>query len=317
MNLIDRILTEPELQERPPVLVDVGAAGGVHPAWRRIARHSIGVGFEPDAREAAPLSAAQGLFRRWIYCPGLVVPAPTADGRQPLHLTRSPQCSSTLPPRPDALREWAFADFFAVTETRAFPATTLVDALTAQGLDQVDWLKCDTQGLDLGIYRSLPPAWRTRLFAAEFEPGLINAYEGEDKVADVLAAMESEPFWLANLELGRTVRGRPEMFDRVFGADKRPWIRRLAPSAPAWANLFFLRDVSREPDALDRRAHLLSWTFATLARQHGCALGVAEAGGQRFNGGLFGEMARASTRSLRWAMARGLPGWLWRRLGQT
>ena len=58
MSLLDRIFAEPELREFPPVLVDVGAAGGVHPAWRRIARYAVGVGFEPDAREAAPLGAA-------------------------------------------------------------------------------------------------------------------------------------------------------------------------------------------------------------------------------------------------------------------
>ena len=95
MRLLDRIFAEPELREQPPVLVDVGAAGGVHPLWRRIARHSIGVGFEPDARDAAALGAAQKLFRRWIFCPGVAVPAPTADGLTELHLTRSPQCSST------------------------------------------------------------------------------------------------------------------------------------------------------------------------------------------------------------------------------
>ena len=317
MSLIDRVMTEPELRDDPPVLVDVGAAGGVHPAWRRIARYSIGVGFEPDAREAAPLSAAQGLFLRWIYCPGLVVPIPTADSRQQLHLTRSPQCSSTLPPNQPALAEWAFADFFTVEETRLFPATTLMQALAAQGLARLDWLKCDTQGLDLGIFQSLPPEWRTRLLAAEFEPGLIDAYEGEDKVSDVLAAMGREPFWLANLVLGRTVRGRPEIFDRALGAGARPWVRRLAPTAPAWANMFFLRDVSREPCPLDRRAHLLSWVFATLGGQHGCALGVAEAGVQRYGDALFIELAKASTRSLRWAIARGLPGWLWRRLWRS
>src|SRR5471032_1635614 len=106
MSLLERIFAEPELRAAPPVLVDVGAAGGVHPAWRRIARFSIGVGFEPDAREAAPLGAAQREFKQWIFCPTLVVPAPPPDGRARLHLTRSPQCSSTLRPRADALSAW-------------------------------------------------------------------------------------------------------------------------------------------------------------------------------------------------------------------
>jgi FkbM family methyltransferase len=188
VNIFERVFAEPELREDPPVLVDVGAAGGVHPAWRRIARYAVGVGFEPDAREAAPLDAAQREFRRWIFCPGLAVPERPAEGTATLHLTKSPQCSSTLPPRTAALAEWSFAEFFEVTERRQFPATTLTGALAAQGITGVDWLKCDTQGLDLKLWQSLPAGWRSRVLAVEVEPGIIDAYDGEEKLGDVLAA---------------------------------------------------------------------------------------------------------------------------------
>lgn len=314
MNLIDHIFAEPELQVAPPVLVDVGAAGGAHPAWRRIARYSIGVGFEPDAREAAPLGAAQRQFKRWIFCPGLAVPAAPPGGQAALHLTRSPQCSSTLPPRAAAVGEWAFAEFFDVLETRAFPATTLPAALATQGLDRVDWLKCDTQGLDLRLFLSLPPEWRARLLAVEFEPGLTEIYEGEDRLADVLRAMSAEPFWLAELSVGRAARGRPALLAAQLGAGAARWVRRLGPAAPAWANAHFLRDPAKAGETLDRRALLLGWVFATMAGQPGHALAVAAAGTQRFGGGLFAAMTQASTRQLRWAMLRGLPAALWRRL---
>jgi len=305
---------EPELREAPPVLVDVGAAGGVNPAWRTIARHSIGVGFEPDAREAAPLDGARRLFGQWIFCPGLAVPAPPPGGRATFHLTRSPQCSSTLKPRAEALGEWAFAGFFDVEEIRSLPAVTLEAALAARGLSRVDWLKCDTQGTDLKLYLSLPKAWRARMLAVEFEPGLIDAYEGEDKLADVLSAMEAEPFWLADLRVGRTPRGRPALLARHLGAGAARWFRRLGPEAPAWANACFLRDPHAGPEFLDRRGHLLGWVFATLVGQHGHALAVADAGTSRFGGGLFAEMTASSVRRLRWAMARGVPAMLWRRL---
>jgi FkbM family methyltransferase len=317
MSLIDRIFSEPELRAAPPVLVDVGAAGGVHPAWRRIARHAIGVGFEPDAREAAPLAAAQRMFARWIFCRGLAVPAATADGRQALHLTRSPQCSSTLRPRAAALGEWAFAEFFEVTETRMLPATTIAAALAEQGIARVDWLKCDTQGLDLKLFLSLPETWRARMLAVEFEPGLIDAYEGEDRLGEVLTAMTREPFWLAELEPGRTPRGRPALLAERLGAGAVRWVRRLAPGAPAWANARYLREVGLQPETLDRRAHLLAWVFATITGEHGYALTVAAAGAQRFGGELFGAMAAASGRSLRWAMVRGIPAMIWRRVART
>jgi FkbM family methyltransferase len=314
MSLLDRIFAEPELREFPPVLVDVGAAGGVHPAWRRIARHAVGIGFEPDAREAAPLDAAQREFRRWIFCPGLAVPERPADGQATLHLTRSPQCSSTLPPRTAALAEWSFAEFFEVTERRQFPATTLVEALAAQGIAGVDWLKCDTQGLDLRLWQSLPAGWRSRVLALEVEPGIIDAYDGEEKLGDVLAALAGEPFWLAELAVGRVPRGGPVLLEKYLGARAVTWVRRLVPGAPAWANAHFLRDFGRAAEGLDRRAYLLGWVFATLAGQHGPALAVADAGTRRYGGALFDAMTAASVRSLRWAMVRGAPAMVWRRL---
>lgn len=314
MSLLDRVMREPELQSEPPVLVDVGAAGGVHPAWRRIARYAVGVGFEPDAREAAPLDAAQREFKRWIFCPGLAVPESPADGQATLHLTRSPQCSSTLPPRTAALAEWSFADFFEVTERRRFPATTLKAALVAQGIARVDWLKCDTQGLDLQLWLSLPAEWRARTLAVEVEPGIIDAYEGEEKLGDVLGALAREPFWLADLKVGRVPRGRRAVLERSLGAGAGRWVRRLAPGAPAWANAHFLRDFAQATEVLDRRAYLLGWVWATLAGQHGAALTVADAGVGRFGSGIFNAMASASARSLRWAMVRGVPAMVWRRL---
>ena len=314
MSLLERVMAEPELQAEPPVLVDVGAAGGVHPAWQKIARHAIGVGFEPDVREAAPLDAAQREFKKWIFCPGLAVPERPASGQATLHLTKSPQCSSTLKPRTTELGEWSFAEFFAVTERRAFSATTLKEALTAQGIARVDWLKCDTQGLDLKLWQSLPAEWRARTLAVEVEPGIIDAYAGEEKLGDVLAALAGEPFWLAELTVGRVPRGRPALLEKYLGTGAATWVRRLAPGAPAWANAHFLRDFARESEVLDRRAHLLGWVWATLAGQHSGALAVADAGARRFGGGFFDEMAAVSARSLRWAMVRGVPAMVARRL---
>lgn len=317
MNLLERIFAEPELRAEPPVLVDVGAAGGAHAAWRRIARFATGVGFEPDARETAALDGARKVFRNWSFVPAIAAAERPADGKAELHLTRSPQCSSTLRPRAEALGEWAFAEFFEVTETRVVAATTLVEALERRGLGRIDWLKCDTQGLDWKLWRSLPAAWRARVLAVEFEPGLIDAYEGEDKLADVLAGMAREPFWLAGLDVGRTPRGRVAEVERSAGRAAARWLRRLGPAAPAWANARFLRDVTRADEPADRRAHLLAWVLAGEAGQHGWALRVAAAGAARWGGGIFAEMEAASARALRWAMVRNLPAALWRRIGRA
>lgn len=321
LSLLDRIFSAPELVEAPPVLVDVGAAGGVAPIWRTIAKYAIGVGFEPDARDAAKLSGENAAFKKWIYCEGLVAPDVNDGTQKKFFLTRSPHCSSLLQPRNDRLQDWSFADYFIVEKMGSVPAVTLQAGLAANGLHGVDWLKCDTQGLDLSIFLSLPEDWRRRTLAVEFEPGFIDAYEGEDKLWRTLQAMEAEPFWLCDLQAGCYPRGNPVVLAEILGERMAKWLPRTVTGAPVYASVRYLRTL-RETDPhrgagvqLDRRGLLLSWVFADLVGQHTHALLVAREGMTRFNGKLFEDMLRASRWRLRRAMARRMPAWLWERFG--
>ena len=314
MSLLHRVMSEPELVAEPPVLVDVGAAGGMHRAWKALAPYSIGVSFEPDSREAPAPGAAQAGFKEWIFCPGLAVPETTSDGQQELYLTRSPQCSSTLKPDVDSLRDWSFASFFDVVESRRFPATTVMAALQARGIHRIDWLKCDTQGLDLRLFLSLPDAVKRGLISVEFEPGVIDAYRGEDPLAEVLKTMRGHPFWLSELSVVKSARASAQLVAGNLGPALVPWVRRLSPGAPGWVNVRFVREVGLEPQALDRRSHLLAWAVATVTGQPGYGLKVAAAGGERYGGELFSDLLRSSAWQLRWSLLRGLPAFVARRL---
>ena len=142
------------------------------------------------------------------------------------------------------------------------------------------------------------------------------AYKGEDHLAEVLSAMKGLPFWLSEMEVGKVPRASPELIARVLGPKAVTWVRRLGRGAPGWANVRFLREVERQSEVLTRREHLLGWVIATLTGQHGYALKIAVCGSERFGGDLFRELERSSTRSLRWGLLLGLPGFLVRRLSR-
>ena len=315
MNLLDRIFSHPALRDSPPVLVDVGASGGAHGAWQKIARYAIGLGFEPDRRETAALAPAQRNFRRWIFSDRLVVADDSATAAT-LYLTRSPYCSSTLPPDQKSLAEWSFADLFEVVGSRSSPVVALAAVLREHQLGQVDWLKCDTQGTDLRIFQSLSPAQRARVLVAEFEPGIIDAYQGEDKLPALLTAMESEPFWLVRLETNGVPRGSPRMLERRLGNRWARLYRILGPLGPGWVNAVYLRRFARD-DALERREYILGWVFASLLGQPAYALEVAEIGKEKFGDPFFDELAGAAVDEMRgcvWAAWRRWPGLLWHKL---
>jgi hypothetical protein len=220
-----------------------------------------------------------------------------------------------LKPRNDQLQDWSFADFFIVERRGSVAAITLHAALAENGLSGVDWLKCDTQGLDLSIFMSLPEEWRRRTLAVEFEPGIIDAYEGEDKLWRTLQVMDAEPFWICDLQVGTYPRGNPAEMKSVMGERLTRWMPRLATGAPVYVNARYLRALGGATGALDRRGLLLAWVFADLLGQHSHALLVAREGAARFGPELFEDMLASSRRRLRRSMLRQVPRWLWRRLG--
>lgn len=253
-----------------PVLVDVGAAGGTFPAWNPIAGQSVYVGFDPDRREMGEITGSRYLRAT------IVNQAVTADGagKTRFYLTRSPQCSSTLPPRVDELRPYLFSDRFIVEREAEAEATTL-DAVVAQlALGGIDWLKLDTQGTDLRLLQSVRPETRDRILAVDVEPGLIDAYQGEDKFSRTHEAMLQEGFWLAEVQVKGTVRlSRPALAEALR---RRPGLKEEGVAAmtasPGWCESRYLRSIEwlRQRNA-GAREFVLLWTFALMSGHAGFA----------------------------------------------
>ncbi|MBL8799141.1 MAG: hypothetical protein JNM56_34970 [Planctomycetia bacterium] len=259
-----------------PVLVDVGAAGSPPAVWEPIAPRSVYVGFDPapagnEARALDRYSRAH-LIERAVSPTG-------AAAELPLFITRLRCCSSTLPPRQAALGDHSFAPLFEVERETIIEAVSLAEALTSHGLQRLDWLKVDSQGTDLSIYRSLPGALRRTVLALDIEPGLIDAYAGEDLFADCHAALTAEGFWLSRLDLQGTQRIRQTTLEHL--CRMRPDLspehlqQHLRPS-PGWCNARYLRTIPwLHEHAAPPSDGLLLGCFALLDQQPGFALDVA------------------------------------------
>jgi FkbM family methyltransferase len=270
-KIFNRILSEFNIC---PILVDVGAAGMPPRIWGPIAARSIYVGFDPDTRELNS-HPAKSYFKS-IIASEAIVDRPTSDVT--LYLTQSPPCSSTLRPNEEALGCYLFCNLFTVTGEMRVPATTLNDVITRLGLQQIDWLKLDTQGTDLRIFQSLSDQIRSRVLALDVEPGLINAYIGEDTFVDVHAQLTRGGFWLSNLTVLGTPRMRRTNAESLVAhnPDLTPdLLVRLLKHSPAWCEARYLRTTEWLLEAgLGKREHLLLWLFSLLDNQIGFAIDV-------------------------------------------
>ena len=277
---IDKILTTFKIQ---PVLVDIGASGAPPKVWEPIARHAIYVGFDPDRRELHDVPEEQ--YARSIIVNEAVTSAPD-QGEAHFYLTHSPFCSSTLPPDTESLANYLFSDLFVVEREASVPASTLSAVINRLSLPGIDWFKTDSQGTDLRLFQSLTDDLRSRVLAVDIEPGLIDAYQGEDLFVDAHRELLRQGFWLSSLDVKGSVRMKrttlqsmashhPELKDtRVYQA--------VRPS-PGWCEARYLRTLEslRERTA-DARDYALLWVFAMIERQWGYALDIARAYEEQF-----------------------------------
>jgi hypothetical protein len=300
VSVVDRILRLPELEEAPPVLVDVGAAQGIHPPWRRIAKYSVCVAFEADERELSSVTSEAAGFRRLTTYNAIA--AERSSPAEPFHLTASPFCSSRLAPRLDALGRYAFAPLFEVERTVEPRALGLSAALADLGLERVDWIKIDSQGTDLRLFRSLPYDLARTVLVAEFEPGIIDAYEDEDLLADLLLEMRGGGFWVSEMTVRGSTRIDSTLAQRMLGPRASGYLDASHKTAPGWAEIEYFNDFDDE-DSLGKRELLLGCAFAFLRGHNAFALELATKGRERF-GTPFEELERTALRRIRAGFVR-------------
>jgi hypothetical protein len=304
MSLIERALERPELRARPPVLLDVGASGELPARWRRLAPYAICIAFDADQRDFGAGAAREHPYRTLHLHPSVVTDR--AEPEVDFHLTRSPYCSSTLEPAREALAHWTFADLFDVERTVRLSARTLPQVLAEHGLSYVDWFKTDSQGTDLRLFLSLGDAVVQRVLLASFEPGIIDAYVGEDKLHALLARMDALPFWMHEMEVQRAQRLARGLWQTRVSPRSHGFPPLGLKPAPAWAEVSYLNTLEPK-DRFDTRDLLLAWVFASLHEQHGFALEIAIRGRERFADPFFDQLAGESLRRMGTRADRLLP----------
>ena len=292
--LISRILASEPFRDRPPVCVDVGASGELPNEWRLLAPHSVCVAFDADNRDFQVEDSASGEWKRLVKLNRLVAEQP-GEGVD-FYLTKSPHCSSRLQPDNSALQPWAFSELFEIERKISLPAISLPQAFKELGISHVDWFKTDSQGTDLRIFASLPPEVIDRMIVADFEPGILDAYHGEDKLFSLMAFMSTRPFFVSDLDVKGSQRISRSSLSSLGRRDAK-FIRFLLKKSPGWAEISYLNTF--DGNAPSKRDLLLGWICSSIKRQDGHALGIAERGIREQRDPLFEECRRTSVQRLR------------------
>lgn len=283
--MIKKIFQNHEFENRPPVLVDVGASGGIHLAWKEIAQFSICVGFDADLRATNFIVDDKNENYKKLYILNELISG--QDGIIHFYLTESPYCSSTLEPDLEALSPYSFSHLFKVKNKIDLPAVTLKTALASINIDYVDWFKTDSQGTDLAVFKGLGHELMSKVIVAEFEPGIMDAYKGEDKMHDIMAFMKDRNFWLCDLQLRGPLRISDNNLHQYFDKLVQEHIELVHKKMPFWGEMLYLSDMR---NCQSKRDLLFGCACAIIHEQYGFCIEIAQRGINSYGDGIFEEI---------------------------
>lgn len=262
------------------VLAEIGASGDQASRFEALTRLATQIRVDADSRDFSMQSD-----RHNIHVDRAIIDDDQASDVT-FYLTKSPHCSSTLRPRADRASAFIYGEGFELERTEQVPATSLRRVLAENGIDRLDWLKMDTQGTDLRLYRSVRSDDPESLLAVEVEPGLYPHYDNADLFPEIHATMLDDGYWLADLQLQSALRMRASAFERWFGAADSAQGRvafatlQRSPTAPEALYLRSLEALAERVESADalRRA----WAIALTAGQIGYACEVCDLFDTRF-----------------------------------
>ena len=286
-------MTHSSLLSSPPVLVDIGASGTIHKKWNPIAKYAICIAFDADSRDFEICESEDKGWRK-LYSMNRLVASEAAE-EMDFYLTHSPHCSSSLAPDQKALEPWAFSPLFEVDKVVKLPAVDLHSVLEKIGITYIDWYKTDSQGTDLRIFDALPKSIIRKIISADFEPGIIDAYMDEDKLHQLMAYMDKQPFWVSHMEVKGSQRIDQDDLQNLNSL-KRRFISSFLKTAPGWCEISYINKLSDKE--MTCREYLLGWVFATMKEEHGFAIQAAKDGAIKFEEPLFNELHNISHNSL-------------------
>lgn len=195
MTLHHSILKLIRSPERPFVYVDCGARGGSRNPLVQAIPGALHIGFEPDGAECERLQHSSPA--NYSYYP--VAVGKTSEKRT-LHLTARPSCSSLLEPDHDMWDQFAGGgNLVAIRGVKTVETVALDSYLPKRGINQVDFLKLDTQGTELEILQGAGTFLDSTVLGIVTEVEFSPMYRDQPLFSDIDPYLKESGFMLFDL----------------------------------------------------------------------------------------------------------------------
>ncbi len=182
------------LENNHLIIVDIGASGGIDPRWKNVTPHFKGILFEPDPRE-------YDILKENSESNLIVLNSALSDSKKEVefNLCKKQMVSSVYKPNFNFLEKFTNAERFKVEKIIKLDTDTLDNQLKINNINEVDFIKIDTQGYELPILRGYASNFDSVIgleIEVEFEP----MYEGQPLFSDVDNFVKDKGFSLIDLK---------------------------------------------------------------------------------------------------------------------
>jgi FkbM family methyltransferase len=183
------------LRSQPVVMVDIGGRGGLSRSWNLLWRAGLvkPVFFEPD-----PAAASQ-IARRHKSAIVIEKGVWSAEGREVLHVTSQPGCSSILVPEPDPRMPEALKRMLTIQKEVGVDLVRADAALTSLGLVP-EVVKIDVQGGEMEVLKGFGSLLDS-VNCCELEVSFLRGYQRQPLFDQVFEFMTDSGFGLFDLKV--------------------------------------------------------------------------------------------------------------------
>ena len=183
MNIIDKILSHSVLVKKPIVIVHIGSEGSNLDYWKKISKNSILISIDGHLNKKKNKNS----FIKVIDIKNIIS---DKNGYSFFYQTKDSHCSSLLMPNDEEVNKWYGGHRFKVVKKEKVKTVTVNDLLKRIGINYIDWLTIDAQGMDLKIFKSINPKIKKEISVIDIEPGFFPFYRNEEKVSEVFRYMD-------------------------------------------------------------------------------------------------------------------------------
>ena len=195
------------LKDNPIILVDIGAAGGIHKRWLKFGLDVKPVLFEPDKEEFKKLNLNKSDN-------SVIINAALAESQKivDFNICKKQEVSSVYKPNLNLLNKYDEVQRFEVERTVSIEADSLNNLLKTESIYDIDFIKIDTQGSELDILRGATDYFEN-IIGLEVEVEFVQLYHEQPLFTEVNSFIESKGFSLVDLRRAYWKRKRKNYSD--------------------------------------------------------------------------------------------------------